>query len=98
MENCLLTRCSQYKEAWRKQIPQMWEFACRDCPDLLEDCPEEGMEVMDDGKLTKTNRTLYVFLSQEGMSYMYVEVFIKQCSYARWSLASIGIVSQCRFC
>ncbi|KAJ7394721.1 sterile alpha motif [Desmophyllum pertusum] len=52
MENCLLTRCSQYKEAWRKQIPQMWEFACRDCPDLLEDCPEEGMEAMDDDDKT----------------------------------------------
>ena len=60
MENYLLTKCAQYEEAWPKLISQMWEFACRDCQDLLKDCPEEELQEMDDAKFTKTNRMLCV--------------------------------------
>lgn len=55
MENFLLTKCSQYTEAWRKLIPQMWEFSCRECPQL-KNGPIEDIQEMDDGKLAQTKR------------------------------------------
>ena len=72
METYLLTKSIEHKDAWIKQIPQMWDFTCRECPDVVEDYPADDLQEMDNGKLTKTNRMMYVFLSQEGGTYVQV--------------------------
>ena len=60
MDNFLLTKCLRYTEAWRKLIPQMWEFSCRECTEL-KNCPKDIQE-MDDGKSAQTKR-MYLYLN-----------------------------------
>ena len=53
IETYLITKAHEYREAWNKLLPSMWDWVKEDCSDVLCDQEEDEIGSIDNGKLRK---------------------------------------------
>ena len=53
IETYLITKAHEYREAWNKLLPSMWDWVKEDCSDVLCDQEEDEIGLIDNGKLRK---------------------------------------------
>ncbi len=51
LETSLITKCSQFQEAWLKLLPGIWEYN-KGLPDIVKAYDDLDMDDLDDGKMT----------------------------------------------
>ena len=50
IEVSLTTEASNFKDAWLKLLPKLWQYVKTDCPELSDDFSEDvDLDELDDG-------------------------------------------------